>query len=610
MNAPARRLNAAAHWAERIAAGDRRAIARAISAVENATADASAIRAALAGRLGHARVIGVTGPPGAGKSTLVSALIREFLARGSRIAVVAVDPSSPFSGGAVLGDRIRMAEHQTDERVFIRSLAARGHLGGLTSSTRAVIEVLDAARFDLVIVETVGAGQAEVEVAAVADTKLVVCPPGLGDDVQAIKAGVLEIADVFVVSKADTPNAERTERELLGMLSLRKPADWRPPVLRTVATTGEGVPALADAIQRHLETVQRGVKGTLAGIEYRVTKKSARIHDPRKGFELVEIESEVRADPLTGETARICHFAFPARQVPDLSSIAHATQDSCPFCPERIESVTPRYPEAMLAGGRMRRGDAVLFPNLFPYDDVSAIVAMSREHFVPMAALPAAMIADSLKLARDFIRDAAATMAGRETWGIVTWNYMPPSGASQVHPHLQVIVTDTPGNALRRELAAAARFLERHGVPHPQALLEAERRAGARMVLEADGIAWWAPYCPVGMLGDAQAVFEGRSTLGQCADAEIEAFARTLSRLAAAYAGLGQWSFNLTLLPDAEGNRSGRHWLTARLLPRFYLHPGLHNSDVAYLQLLLGEKFGMVTPEAHAAALRQRLNGA
>jgi LAO/AO transport system ATPase len=244
-------MHAPASLADRIAAGDRRAISRAISAVENETAEAPSIRAALAGRLGHAHVIGITGPPGAGKSTLVNALIGGFLARGATVAVVAVDPSSPVSGGALLGDRVRMTEHQGDERVFIRSLAARGHLGGLTRTIRAVLEVLDAARYDMVMLETVGTGQSEVEVAGVAQTRLVVCPPDLGDEVQAIKAGVFEIADIFVVNKADTPRAARAEQELLGMLSLRRPAAWSAPVVRTVATTGEGVASVLAEIERH-----------------------------------------------------------------------------------------------------------------------------------------------------------------------------------------------------------------------------------------------------------------------------------------------------------------------------------------------------------------------
>jgi len=237
--------------AERIAAGDRRAIARAISAVENEAAEAPGIRAALSHRLGHAHIVGVTGPPGAGKSTLVNVLIGGFLSGGATVAVVAVDPSSPVSGGALLGDRVRMVDHQADDRVFIRSLASRGHLGGLTRTTGAVVDVLDAARYDVVIVETVGTGQSEVEIARLAHTRLVVCPPDLGDEIQAIKAGVFEIADILVVNKSDRPGAARAGQALSGMLALRRPSAWSVPVLHTIATTGEGVPALLDEIERH-----------------------------------------------------------------------------------------------------------------------------------------------------------------------------------------------------------------------------------------------------------------------------------------------------------------------------------------------------------------------
>ena len=238
-------MNASAALAERIIAGDRRAIGQAITLVENAGAGSRALLEALAPRLGRARIVGVTGPPGAGKSTLVNALIRELLARGERVAVVAVDPSSPLTGGALLGDRIRMGEHQTDERVFIRSLAARGHAGGLARATGDVVDVLDAAGFNTVIVETVGAGQSEIEVTRVAGTSLVICPPGLGDEIQALKAGILEVADALVVNNADQPHAARTEAELHTMLELRS-REPKPPVLKTVATTGEGVAALAD----------------------------------------------------------------------------------------------------------------------------------------------------------------------------------------------------------------------------------------------------------------------------------------------------------------------------------------------------------------------------
>jgi LAO/AO transport system ATPase len=234
-----------------VLAGDRRAVARLISAMENDEPAARDAAPLLAAHVGRAHVIGITGPPGAGKSTLVNALLGELVARGRRIAVVAVDPSSPVTGGAVLGDRVRMGEHGAHEAVFIRSVSSRGHLGGVSRTTARIVDVLDAAGFDTVIVETVGAGQSEVEIARIADTRVVVCPPGLGDNVQAIKAGILEIADLLVVSKADLPGAETTARDLQEMLRLRRATAAKVPVLRTVATRGEGIPAIVDALAEH-----------------------------------------------------------------------------------------------------------------------------------------------------------------------------------------------------------------------------------------------------------------------------------------------------------------------------------------------------------------------
>ena len=219
---------------------------------------ADVIALAVAPHVGRAHVVGVTGAPGAGKSTLIDALLGEYLARGQRIAVVAVDPSSPITGGAVLGDRVRMGEHGAHENVFIRSLASRGHLGGLSRTTSRIVDVLDAAGFDTIIVETVGAGQSEVEIAKVADTRLVVCPPGLGDNVQAIKAGILEIADVLIVSKGDLPAAEATVRDLKEMLRLRRAGATPVPVLTTAAARREGIAAVVDAVIAHASSVGRG----------------------------------------------------------------------------------------------------------------------------------------------------------------------------------------------------------------------------------------------------------------------------------------------------------------------------------------------------------------
>ncbi len=236
-------------WLQRILACDRRTIARAITAIENDPARAESLRGALAAHLGRAHVVGITGPAGAGKSTLVNALVGELLKRGHTVAVVAIDPSSPFSGGAVLGDRIRMAENQANERVFIRSLASRGHAGGLSTATAQAVDVLDAAGFELILVETVGAGQSDVAIAKLARTRVVVYPPGLGDEVQALKAGVLEIADILVVNKADLPGADSTARDLLSVPA-RRGIESKRPVLKTVSTTGDGVAKLVDVDRR------------------------------------------------------------------------------------------------------------------------------------------------------------------------------------------------------------------------------------------------------------------------------------------------------------------------------------------------------------------------
>jgi LAO/AO transport system kinase len=236
----------------RLLDGDRAALARALTAVENDTPAAPSIARAIYPHLGRARTVGVTGAPGAGKSTLVSALIGELRGQGKSVGVIAVDPSSPITGGAILGDRIRMADHDRDDSVFVRSLSSRGHLGGLSRAAARAVDVMDAAGRDFIIVETVGTGQAEVEIADIAGTRIVVLAPGLGDDVQAIKSGVLEIADIFVVNKSDLAQADHTVRHLTGMIQLRGHHDgWRIPVLTTTATTGAGIKDLAEAIEQY-----------------------------------------------------------------------------------------------------------------------------------------------------------------------------------------------------------------------------------------------------------------------------------------------------------------------------------------------------------------------
>jgi len=232
-------------------AGDKRAIARLLTIVENDEPESAAVLRDLYPSTGRAEIVGITGPPGGGKSTLVNKLAAAYRERVANVAIVAVDPSSPFSGGAILGDRIRMRERFLDVGIFIRSMASRGHAGGLARATARVVNVLDALGTGVVLVETVGVGQEEVDVARVADTVCLVTVPGLGDDIQAIKAGVLEIADVLVVNKADRPGADETARDLAQMLSLAKDKPWKPPIVRTSAQSGEGVAELVAAIAKH-----------------------------------------------------------------------------------------------------------------------------------------------------------------------------------------------------------------------------------------------------------------------------------------------------------------------------------------------------------------------
>ena len=240
---------------DRALSGDTRALGRLLSAVEDVEDGAPRARELireLLPRTGHARIIGLTGAPGVGKSTLTAALVGAFRAAGRRVAVLAVDPSSPFTGGALLGDRIRMQEHATDEAVFIRSMATRGHLGGLAAATPQAIRVLDAAGFELVIIETVGVGQAEVAIASLADSVAVLLAPGLGDAVQAAKAGILEVADLFIVNKADKPDAQQVVRDLRGMLALGGGKEgWKPPIITTTATTGDGLAEVVTRLDAH-----------------------------------------------------------------------------------------------------------------------------------------------------------------------------------------------------------------------------------------------------------------------------------------------------------------------------------------------------------------------
>jgi LAO/AO transport system kinase len=245
-------------WVDRIRAGDVRALARAISTIEDNRPESRELLKALFNFTGRARVIGLTGAPGAGKSTLVDQLAREYRKQDRTIGILAVDPTSPYTGGAILGDRIRMQSHHADAGIYIRSMATRGNLGGLARATTDAATVLDAAGKDIVLIETVGVGQDEIDIVRLADVTVVILVPGMGDDVQTIKAGIMEIADIFVINKSDREGADRVEREIRSMQSLAIRSDkWAPPIIKTVAMDGRGVPELAAAIVNYEQFLEQ-----------------------------------------------------------------------------------------------------------------------------------------------------------------------------------------------------------------------------------------------------------------------------------------------------------------------------------------------------------------
>ena len=305
---------------DRARAGDKRALARALTVVENDEPGAADIVRRTYPHAGNARVLGVTGPPGGGKSTLVSRLVGAYRERGAKVAVVAVDPSSPFTGGAILGDRIRMQARALDDGVFIRSMASRGHSGGLARSTARVVNVLDALGTDRVIVETVGVGQEEVDVVRVADTVALVTVPGLGDDIQAIKAGVLEIADVLVVNKADRPGADETARDLAQMLTLGAPRTaWKPPVVRTIAATGDGIAELVDAVEKH----QAWADASGERDRRRASAAQAEVEALLRDALVRRLESRVGTDAVRSAVARVA-----AREVDPYAAVEELLRDA------------------------------------------------------------------------------------------------------------------------------------------------------------------------------------------------------------------------------------------------------------------------------------------
>ncbi|HMU91096.1 MAG: hypothetical protein IT471_10215 [Pseudomonadales bacterium] len=356
--------------------------------------------------------------------------------------------------------------------------------------------------------------------------------------------------------------------------------------------------------------MKRSASSTALDEAYRSEVKRSTFLDPRQNFAPHSVETEFRYDPLTGQSSRICHFSRDKMPAPDLSRMVEESKGFCPFCPGLIEKVTPHYPPELLAEGFLTCGSARLFPNLFPYDDVSAVAAITDQHFVPMDDFPVEVIANGLNVARAFFERLEAAPTPREVpfFNMVTWNYMPPSGSSLIHPHMQVLSTSNPGNALRRELAAEAAYFERSGRPFHADLLDHERRHDKRWIGEHGGVQWLVPYAPVGMIGDCQAIFPGKATLSDLSADEILYFARGLHTLLKCFADYGLWSFNLAFFPAAIGSAPDRHWLNARVVPRIFVNPMTSAADASYLQFVIEERVAMVYPEVTAMRLREGWN--
>jgi UDPglucose--hexose-1-phosphate uridylyltransferase len=317
------------------------------------------------------------------------------------------------------------------------------------------------------------------------------------------------------------------------------------------------------------------------------------------------LSCEIRRDPLTGRSGRVAHATGVRVQAPDLGPLIEASRERCPFCPERIFAVTPRFPAAVAAEGRFVRGETVVFPNIAPYDEYSAVAAITREHYVPMAAFTPALLRDAFAACRAYLR--AAQRLPATSYGLAFWNYLPASGGTQIHPHIQLFATDTPGNVLEEELAASARYYHSEGRVYWADLLEAEERAGERFIARGTHTAWLTSFVSQSILADSLILFPGQRTFTDLPDAALEEFCVGLHQALGGLAAQGIYSFNLGFFPaPLPGDRSD-FWLHARLSPRVYMMPRVWGTDTTSLQHLYGEHFMVQTPEAAASALREAI---
>ena len=331
--------------------------------------------------------------------------------------------------------------------------------------------------------------------------------------------------------------------------------------------------------------------------------KVTRYLDPQAEYAEREIACEIRRDPLTGRSGRVAHvLGFRVAPV-DFSAMIAQSRVNCPFCPDRIFAVTPRFPSDIVPEGRIRRGEAVVFPNLAPYDEYSAVVAMTADHYVPLGGFTAPVLSDAFGAALDYFR--ALANQPRTPCSLAFWNYLPASGGTQIHPHLQLAATDTPGNALERELEASQRYAEEHGHPYWLDLIQAEEEAGERFVARGAHSVWMTDFVSQSLLADVEVVFPEKHTVLDLSSEALAEFCRGLSGLLRQFESQGIYSFNLAWF-SATPERDD-FWLHARVSPRVYMTPRLWGTDTSALQHLYQEHFMVQTPETAAQLLRGTL---
>ncbi len=333
-------------------------------------------------------------------------------------------------------------------------------------------------------------------------------------------------------------------------------------------------------------------------------EKVARFLDPRLGFQETSIPCEMRVDPLTGRSGRVAHGLGFQLQPLDVEPLVAASRPTCPFCPERIFSVTPRFPIELVPAGRLQRGEAVLFPNLVPYDEHSAVAAMSQAHYVPLGQFTQALLFDAFSVCLEYLRHVQ--QQPRTTYPLVFWNYFPASGGTQIHPHLQVFATDTPGNTLQEELACSLRYYQEEQRSYWADLLEEEQRLGERFITQGAHSAWLSSFVSQSLLADTLILFPERYTLADLSEGALDEFYRGLVQALQHLEAQGVYSFNLAWFSGVAGRED--FWLHARLSPRLYLTPRLWGTDTTALQHLYQEHFMVQTPEVGARGLQKAIS--